>query len=331
MMNHPSFPPASQRPDVPESETRADAESVARPDARPDARLDARLGAGDGRPVAADLAARERALLAWCRAQGSLVVGFSGGVDSAYLAVVALEALGPDHLLAVIGRSASYPESQWENARAVAARFGVPVLEVQTDELADPRYAANPTNRCYFCKSELWTQLRPVAESRGFRVVADGTNADDLADHRPGARAAKERAVASPLAELGFTKADIRALSRARGLPTWDQPSSPCLASRLPYGTEVTPERLLQVERAEAALRALGIGGDLRVRFFGARARVELHRDELRRWSEAPALARLEAAVRTAGFREVELDPRGFRSGALNVLAGIAPDADGHT
>jgi pyridinium-3,5-biscarboxylic acid mononucleotide sulfurtransferase len=270
------------------------------------------------------LLAREQSLVAWCRAQESLVIGFSGGVDSAYLAVIAREALGPDHLLAVIGRSASYPEAQWENARAVAARFRVPVLEVNTDELADPRYAANPTNRCYFCKSELWTRLLPVAEARGFRVVADGTNADDLADHRPGARAAKERSVASPLAELGFTKADIRALSKARGLPTWDQPSSPCLASRLPYGTEVTPERLLQVEQAESALRALGITGDLRVRYFGATARIELHRDELARWSAGPERARLDAAVRAAGFTDVEVDPRGFHSGALNVLAGIA-------
>lgn len=283
----------------------------------------------DASPASDTLRAREQSLVAWCRAQGSLVIGFSGGVDSAYLAVVALDALGPERVLAVIGRSASYPEAQWENAHAVATRFGVPVLEVNTDELADPRYAANPTNRCYFCKSELWTRLLPVAESRGFRVVADGTNADDLADHRPGAQAAKERAVASPLAELGFTKSDIRALSRARGLPTWDQPSSPCLASRLPYGTAVTPERLQQVERAEAALRALGITGDLRVRYFGTTARVELHRDALARWSAAPERGRLEAAVRAAGFAEVELDPRGFRSGALNVLAGIAPDERG--
>lgn len=276
-------------------------------------------------PVAPDLLAREQALLAWLRARGSVLIGFSGGVDSAYLACVALEALGPERALAVIGRSASYPAAQWASARAVADRFGVPVLEVDTDELNDPQYAANPTNRCYFCKSELWSRLVPIAATRGLAVVVDGTNADDLGDHRPGARAAAERAVASPLAELGFTKSEIRALSQARGLPTWDQPSSPCLSSRLPYGTAVTPARLQQVERAEAALRALGITGDLRVRHFGDRARVELGREMLAQWSEPAARAALDAATRDAGYADVELHP--FRSGALNVLAGVPGSA----
>jgi uncharacterized protein len=268
---------------------------------------------------------KEHALLAWCRARGSLLVGFSGGVDSAYLACVALEAIGADRVLAVIGRSASYPEAQWRRAREVADRFGVPVLEVDTDELHDPRYAANPVNRCYFCKTELWSHLAPIAAERGLGTIVDGTNADDLGDHRPGARAAAERGVASPLAELGFTKAEIRALSAERGIPTWDQPSSPCLASRLPYGTAVTSERLRRIERAEAALRDLGVTGNLRVRDFGAEARVEMDREELLRWNETGARARVEAAVRAAGFDEVELDPRGFRSGALNVLAGVVP------
>ncbi|HRN54497.1 MAG TPA: ATP-dependent sacrificial sulfur transferase LarE, partial [Gemmatimonadaceae bacterium] len=182
----------------------------------------------------AEQRAKESALLAWLSAQGSALVGFSGGVDSAYLAIIAREALG-ERALAVIGRSASYPAVQWETARRVAERFGVAVLEVDTDEMNDPRYAANPVNRCYFCKSELWSRLRPIAESRGLAVVVDGTNADDLGDHRPGRLAAQERAVRSPLAELGFTKSDIRALSRARDIPTWAQPSSPCLSSRLPY------------------------------------------------------------------------------------------------
>ncbi len=269
------------------------------------------------------LVAREHALLAWCRAQGSILVGFSGGVDSAYLACVVREALGADRTLAVIGRSASYPAVQWATARRVADDFGIPVLEVDTDELADPRYAANPTNRCYFCKTELWSRLLPVAQAQGFAVIVDGTNADDLQDHRPGAQAAREAGVQSPLAMLGFTKADIRALSKARGLPTWAQPSSPCLSSRLPYGTAVTPERLQTIERAEAGLRALGITGNLRVRYFGEKATVELDREMLAVWGQAVNRTTLQAAVLAAGFAEVELDPRGFRSGALNVLAGL--------
>lgn len=263
---------------------------------------------------------KEARLADWFRARGSVLVGFSGGVDSAYLACVAVEALGAAAVLAVIGRSASYPEAQWARAREVAARFAIPVLEVDTDEMADPRYAANPVNRCYFCKSELWSRLQPIAAERGLAVVVDGTNADDRGDYRPGAAAAAERGVASPLAELGFTKDEIRALSRRRGIATWSQPSSPCLSSRLPYGTAVTIERLRQVEVAEDALRALGVRGNLRVRHFGARARVEMDGDELTRWT-----ARADeviAAVRAVDFADVELAP--FRSGALNALAGVA-------
>lgn len=272
--------------------------------------------------------AKETRLIAWLQAQGSVLVGFSGGVDSTYLACVARDALDESRLLAVIGRSASYPEVQWTRARSVADEFGIPVLEVDTDELADARYAANPSNRCYFCKTELWSRLAPIAAERGLAVVVDGTNADDLDGHRPGARAARERGVASPLAELGFTKAEIRQLSAARGIPTWDQPSSPCLASRLPYGTAVTPRRLRAVEGAEAGIRALGVQGNLRVRYFGDLAKVELDAGELTYWSETAARERLEATVRAAGFARVELDPRGYRSGALNVLSGITSAGD---
>ena len=267
--------------------------------------------------------AKETALVAWLGARESVLVGFSGGVDSAYLACVAVDALGGGRVLAVIGRSASYPAEQWRAARRVADDFGVPVEELETAELADPRYAANPTNRCYFCKAELWSRLAPVAAARGFATIVDGTNHDDLADHRPGAQAAREHGVRSPLAELGFTKDDIRALSRRRGLPTWQQPSSPCLSSRLPYGTPVTPDRLAAVERAEAALRGLGVAGDLRVRHHGALARVELARGELAAWLAPERAAALRAAVADAGFARVALDLRGFRSGSLNVLGGV--------
>ena len=283
------------------------------------------LDAVDG----ADAQAREEVLAAWLRARGSVLVGFSGGVDSAYLAAVAVEALGAARVLAVIGRSASYPAAQWAAARAVAAARGIPVLEVDTDELQDPSYAANPVNRCYFCKRELWARLVPIAEARGLACVVDGTNADDLHDHRPGARAAQERAVASPLAAVGLTKAQVRWLSRARGLPTWAQPSSPCLSSRLPYGTAVTPERLARVERAEAALRALGITGDLRVRYHGDLARVEVDAEAVSGWLRPGPAASLAAAVGAAGFARVALDLRGFRSGSLNVLGPRAREGAG--
>jgi uncharacterized protein len=268
-------------------------------------------------------AEKELRLLAWLGAQPSVLVGFSGGVDSAYLACVAVEALGPSRVLAVIGRSPSYPAEQWAMARDVAARAGLPVLEVDTHELADPRYAANPSDRCYFCKTELWTVLGAIAKERGIGVIVDGTNADDLGDWRPGARAAAEHTVRSPLADLGFTKAEIRALSERRGIPTWSQPSSPCLSSRLPYGTPVTTERLAQVERAERALRVLGIAGDLRVRHHGDLARVELAPALVIEWLAPDRHRALRAAVRAAGFARVALDLRGFRSGSLNVLAGV--------
>src|SRR3954470_23413201 len=226
----------------------------------------------------------EARLAAWFRDHGSALIGFSGGVDSAYLACVAVDALGAERVLAVIGRSASYPAEQWERAREVALSFDIPVLEVNTDEVSDPRYAANPSNRCYFCKTELWDTLAPIARDRDLAVVVDGTNADDLGDHRPGARAAAEHAVRSPLAELGFTKAAIRRLSRARGVPTWSQPASPCLSSRIPYGTAVTIDRLRQVERAERALRDAGVSGDLRVRYHGDLARIEIAADALDDW-----------------------------------------------
>jgi len=266
--------------------------------------------------------AKEQQLGDWLRARGSVLIGFSGGVDSAYLACFARQVLGAHAVLAVIGRSASYPAEQWATARRVAEQFGVPVLELDTEEMSDPRYAANPTNRCYFCKSELWSKLVPVARSRGIDTVIDGTNADDLSDFRPGAQAAREQGVLSPLAELGFTKAEIRLRSRALGLPTWSQPSAPCLSSRLPYGTSVTPERLRQVEQAEQALRALGIEGDLRVRHHGDLARIELSRNELASWLSDDRLAEIHGAAHGAGFARVAIDLAGFRSGSLNVLVG---------
>lgn len=263
-------------------------------------------------------AAREIALSDWLRARGRVVIGYSGGVDSAYLAAVAIEALGPDATLGVVGRSASYPESQWESARAVAAQIGLAIHEVATDEMSDPRYAANPSDRCYFCKAELWSKVVPVARELGFATVVDGTNADDLRGHRPGRAAAREWGVASPLADVGLTKAEIRLNSTRRGLPTAEQPSSPCLSSRLPTGTAVTPLRLARVDAAERAARAAGVHGDLRVRYHGETARVEMSLAELTAWRAPERRAVLREAIVRAGFVHVELDLRGFRSGQAN-------------
>ena len=267
---------------------------------------------------------KEQALIAWLTERRRVAIGFSGGVDSAYLAAVTLEALGRDHSLAIIGRSDSLAGREEDHAVVVARAIGIPIFQVDTGELSDPRYAANPSNRCYFCKSVLWHTLRPIATQRGFDTLVDGTNADDRHDYRPGGRAAIEQAVHSPLAEVGLTKDEIRQRTRDRGWPWWDRPAAPCLASRLPYGTAVTTERLRQVEVAEAGIRDLGVTGNLRVRHHGDLARVELDVDVVPRWSDGAAFDALQAAVLAAGFTRVELDARGFRSGSLNVIEGGA-------
>lgn len=249
------------------------------------------------------------------RELGSVCVGYSGGVDSVFLSVVAVQTLDASHVLAVTGRSASVPGLQLDTARACAAQFGVPHIELDTNELSDPNYAANPSNRCYFCKTELWDVLGEVAAKRGITAVVDGANADDASDYRPGAQAAREHDVRSPMQEAGLTKTDIRLLSHMLGLPTWDQPAAPCLASRLPYGLAVTPERLGMVERAEANLRALGLR-EFRVRHHGDVARLELILSDLQNAGELAAS--WSDAVRSAGFTRVLLDVDGYRRGALN-------------
>jgi pyridinium-3,5-biscarboxylic acid mononucleotide sulfurtransferase len=263
------------------------------------------------------------ALRGTLRGFGSALVGYSGGVDSALLAVLLRQELGRDRMLAAIGRSASYPLSQWEAARDIAARFDVPLLELETHELDDPRYLANPTNRCFFCKTELWTRLVPAARARGLAVVCDGTNADDLGEHRPGYAAGRAAGIRSPLAEAGVTKAQVRAAARDLGLPNWDAPAAPCLSSRVQYGIAVTPRRLAQVEQAEAYLRDLGVTGDLRVRHLGDAARVEVGPEWIVRLGER--LPEVRARLRVLGFAAVEIDPRGYRRGSLILERRAAP------
>lgn len=262
-----------------------------------------------------NLQAKRQRLIELLREYGSVLIGYSGGVDSVLLARVAVDALGAQNVLAVTGKSESLASWMEDTAREVAETHGIPWLEVETRELDDPRYAANPSNRCYFCKSELWDRLGEVAAERGLRVIADGCNADDVGDHRPGAVAGAQRGVRSPLLEAGLNKAELRAWSRELGLPTWDQPAAPCLASRLPYGIAVTPERLRQIERAELALRRLGFR-DFRVRHHEDTARLEMHSVEM---AEAVRQSgEIHREVISAGFDTVVLDLEGYRRGSLN-------------
>ncbi|RIK99161.1 MAG: ATP-dependent sacrificial sulfur transferase LarE [Proteobacteria bacterium] len=265
-----------------------------------------------------DLRAKEAALEERLRAAGRVIVAFSGGVDSSYLAYAAHRALGGD-ALAVTAESPSYPASHRRMAEAVIERFAIPHRFVATHEMESDAYRANAPDRCYHCKSELFAVLGNLRDQLGFDAVAYGVNTDDTGDFRPGHRAAAERGVLSPFLDVGLSKAEIRALSRAAGLPTADLPASACLSSRLPYGTEVTPERLRQVEAGEERLRALGFR-QVRLRHHGELARIEIDPSELARALE-PAMARaLVAAIKPLGFRYVSLDLEGYRTGALNEV-----------
>jgi len=261
------------------------------------------------------------------RGGGRLLVAFSGGVDSSYLAWAAHRALG-EGSLAVTAVSPSYPKHHRDAAEEVVARFRIPHRFVSTDEMASDDYRANRTDRCYHCKAELFNVLGQLRGELGFEGVAYGVNTDDTGDFRPGHRAADEHGVLSPFLDVGLGKEEIRALSRAAGLPTADLPASACLASRLPYGTEVTPERLAQVEEGEERLRQLGFR-QMRVRHHGDVARVEIDPRELPRALDAEMVARIVAALKPLGFRYVTLDLEGYRTGSLNEVIFVGRNPDG--
>lgn len=268
---------------------------------------------GSVSPLALEKESRLRALM---QAMGRVLVAYSGGVDSTYLAAVASEELGAD-ALCVLGVSPSVAGWQRERAEESASRFGFNLKIISTDELADPNYAANPVNRCYFCKSELYGKLGTLSSKEGVAFVLDGTNADDLSDFRPGRRAADEKSVRSPLAEVGLTKKEIRELSRCMDLPTWDMPASPCLSSRIAHGDPVTVDTLSRVENGENILRGHGFR-EFRVRVHGDLARLEISRDELQRALDVEFFKSIVEQFKKIGFRFVTLDLAGFKSGSMN-------------
>jgi len=258
---------------------------------------------------------KETALRETLSSLGSVVVAYSGGVDSAYLAYVASRTLG-DRAVAVTADSPSYPERHRRLALQIAEQFGLRHEIIHTGELERPEYRANPTNRCYYCKHELYTHLSRIAANHG-AVVVDGNNADDRGDYRPGRQAAREFGVRSPLDEVDLTKQEIRELSRQAGIPVWDEPASACLSSRIPYHHEVTDEKLRMIERAEEAIGALGFRV-YRVRHHDEVARIEIARDEMARALDPEVSAAIVAGLKALGYRYVSLDLLGYRLGSLN-------------
>jgi uncharacterized protein len=287
------------------------------------ARLAAPRAAPGKAATARTIEAKAAALDARLRSLGSLLIAYSGGVDSAYLAVAATRVLG-DRALCVTADSASYPDRHRELALGTARAFSLRHEIIQTDELSRPEYRANPANRCYYCKNELYSKLTALARERGIAAVADGSNADDRGDYRPGRQAAREFGVISPLDEAELTKAEIRELARRAGMSTWDEPASACLSSRIPYHTEVTDEKLRRIEAAERVVRALGFRV-FRVRHHDALARLEFGRDELPRAVDPEIADALDEGLRAVGYQYVTVDLRGYRLGSLNEALRLRP------
>jgi len=261
---------------------------------------------------------KEQTLIARLRGLERVIVAFSGGTDSAYLAWAAQQALGAG-ALAVTADSASIPESHKRDAEAFVKRFGIVHEYIQTREFDNPDYARNDANRCFHCKDELFTRLEALGSERGYRHIVYGVNVDDLGDYRPGQGAAKLHQVTAPLADAGLTKAEIRELSKLAGLPTWDRPASACLSSRVPYGTPVTIQTVKTVETGEERLKELGFR-QFRVRYHGEVARIEIAREEMERALTLEMAARFTAIFKSLGFKYVALDMEGYRQGSLNEV-----------
>jgi uncharacterized protein len=265
-----------------------------------------------------NLIAKEERLREIFRELDSVIVAYSGGVDSSYVAYVANRELGP-RAVCITGQSASLPGYQRAEIDDVVQRFGFQHEIIQTEELENPGYRANNPDRCFFCKDELYTKLESVARTRGIASIVDGSTVDDLGDYRPGRRAASQHAVRSPLIEAGLTKSEVRELSRRATLPTWDKPASPCLSSRIAYGTTVTIERLSKVDRGEEILRELGFR-EFRVRHHEQLVRIEIAPAEMERVLRKDLIDELARRFRGLGFKYVTLDLEGFRSGSMNEV-----------
>jgi uncharacterized protein len=266
---------------------------------------------------------RARDLDARLEALGSVVVAYSGGVDSAYLGITAARVLG-ERSICITADSPSYPDRHRDLAIGTARAFHLRHEMVRTSEIDNPDYRANPANRCYYCKHELYSHLTALARERGFAVVVDGSNADDRGDYRPGRQAAREFGVISPLDEVGLTKDEIRELAREAGMASWDEPASACLSSRIPYHSEVTVEKLRTIEAAERVLREIGFR-IFRVRHHDSIARLELGRDEIARAFEPDTAARIDRELRALGYAHVTVDVRGYRLGSLNDALKLRP------
>jgi uncharacterized protein len=264
---------------------------------------------------------KERKLFADLKAMERVIVAFSGGTDSAYLAWAARQVLG-DNAVAMTADSASLPESHKRDAEDFVRRFGIVHEYIETHEFDNPEYVRNDPNRCFHCKDELFTRLEEVGQARGYQHIIYGVNVDDLGDYRPGQNAAKKHQVAAPLADAGLTKAEIRELSRLANLPTWDRPASACLSSRIPYGTPVTIENVKTVETGEEEIKALGFR-QFRVRFHGEVVRIEIAREEMEKALTMEMAAKFTAIFKKLGFKYVSLDLEGYRQGSLNEVLNL--------